>query len=51
MTLFIACLLIYHLNLDWWWYLIAAVLWGWRILLLDKIVRNNFANLVTELRK
>ena len=28
MTLFIACLLIYHLNIEWWWYLVAAAIWG-----------------------
>jgi hypothetical protein len=27
MTLFIACLLIYHYNLDWYWYAAAAALW------------------------
>ncbi len=28
MTLFIACLLIYMLQLHWAWYIGAAVLWG-----------------------
>lgn len=28
MTLFIACLLIYHLNMEWWWYPVAAAVWG-----------------------
>ena len=27
MTLFIACLLIYHFDMDWWWYAIAALIW------------------------
>ncbi len=28
MTLFIACLLIYHFNMAWWWYGIAAAIWA-----------------------
>jgi hypothetical protein len=28
MTLFIACLLIYHLNLDAWWYGIAVIFYA-----------------------
>lgn len=27
MDLLIACLLIYHLDLQWWWYAIASVVW------------------------
>lgn len=27
MTLLIACILIYHFNMAWWWYVIAAVVW------------------------
>jgi len=27
MTLFIACLLIYHFHMVWWWYVIAVVIW------------------------
>ena len=27
MTLFIACLLIYHLNMEWWWYGVAIAIW------------------------
>ena len=27
MTLFIAILLIYHFDMDWWWYAIAVVIW------------------------
>jgi hypothetical protein len=27
MTLFIACLLIYHYNMEWWWYGVAFGLW------------------------
>ncbi len=27
MSLFIACMLIYHLGLESWWYVIAALLW------------------------
>ena len=27
MTLLIACLLIYHYNMEWWWYAIGAVVW------------------------
>lgn len=27
MTLFIACLLIYHFNMPWGWYVAAFVLW------------------------
>ncbi len=28
MTMFIAGLLIYHFNMDWYWYGIAAALWA-----------------------
>jgi hypothetical protein len=28
MTLFIAGLLIYHYNMEWWWYGVAALIWG-----------------------
>ena len=28
MTLFIAVLLLYHMNADWWWYFIALAIWG-----------------------
>jgi hypothetical protein len=28
MTLFIACILIYHFGMAWWWYPIAAVIWA-----------------------
>lgn len=24
---FVACLLVYHSDMAWWWYLIAGVLW------------------------
>lgn len=27
MTLLIACLLIYHYDLAWWWYAVAGVIW------------------------
>jgi len=27
MTLFIACLLIYHFNMDFYWYAIAVAIW------------------------
>ena len=27
MTLLISCILIYHFNLAWWWYAIAAAVW------------------------
>lgn len=27
MTLFIASLLIYNFNMEWWWYGVAAVIW------------------------
>ena len=27
MTLLIACLLIYHFNMPWWWYAVAAMIW------------------------
>lgn len=27
MTLLIACFLIYHMNLDSWWYAVAVFLW------------------------
>lgn len=30
MTLFIACLLIYNFGMEWWWYGIAAAIWGIR---------------------
>ncbi len=28
MTLLIACLLIYHFDMAWWWYVVAAITWG-----------------------
>ena len=28
MTLFIACLLIYHYDMEWYWYLVAILLWA-----------------------
>lgn len=27
MNLLIACLLIHHMELQWWWYAIASALW------------------------
>ncbi len=27
MTLLIACLLIYHYGMEWWWYAIAGGVW------------------------
>ena len=27
MTLFIACLLIYHYDMEWYWYVVAVVIW------------------------
>lgn len=27
MTMFIACLLIYHYDMAWWWYGVAAAIW------------------------
>lgn len=27
MTLLVACLLIYHMDLSWWWYGITGVIW------------------------
>jgi len=27
MTLLIACLLIYHFDMEWWWYAIAGLVW------------------------
>jgi hypothetical protein len=27
MTLLIACLLIYHFGMEWWWYAIAGAVW------------------------
>jgi hypothetical protein len=31
MTLFIACLLIYHFSLPWWLYVIAVAIWALRV--------------------
>lgn len=31
MTLFIACLLIYHFGMGWEWYAIAAFVWFWHL--------------------
>lgn len=28
MTLFIACILIYHFDMGWGWYILAVVIWG-----------------------
>ena len=27
MALLIACILIYHFNMEWWWYAIATTTW------------------------
>ena len=32
MTLFIACILIHHFGMIWWWYLVATVVWAASIL-------------------
>ena len=31
MTLFIACILIYHFGMAWWWYPLAAAIWAVRV--------------------
>jgi len=41
MTLFIACLLIYHFNMEWWWYLLATIIWGCSILAWSKIIADE----------
>jgi hypothetical protein len=28
LTLLIACILIYHFNMQWWWYPLAAIIWA-----------------------
>ena len=33
MTLLIACLLIYHYNMPWWWYAVAGVVWMGHLML------------------
>ena len=35
MTLFIACLLIYHFNMEWWWYGVAAAIWLYQLYVLE----------------
>lgn len=37
MTLFIAGLLIYNFNMDWWWYGIAAGIWLYRAYALEDV--------------
>jgi hypothetical protein len=39
MTLFIACLLIYHFDMDWWWYGIAVATWIAGIAAQDQVSR------------
>jgi len=43
MTLLIACLLIYHLDLSPWWYGLATALWVFRAWAIDKTIRSNVA--------
>jgi hypothetical protein len=41
MTLFISWLLIFHIGLEWWWYLIALGLWAGKLVYLDITVKAN----------
>ena len=41
MTLFIACLLIYHFDMNWWWYLVAAAIWIGKWRALENAVQHN----------
>ncbi len=43
MTLFIACLLIYHYGMDWWWYVFAVIIWMPHIAIWDKFAKRKFA--------
>lgn len=40
MTLFIACLLVYHFDMSWWWYGIAAAIYVVQGLALDWTLRE-----------
>ena len=51
MTLIIACLLIYHLGLPWWTYLIAAALWGFGIHYSEGLFNQTQNNLVDWFNK
>lgn len=42
MTLFIAGLLIYNFNMDWWWYGIAMAIWGYKQYAFDDMIKRNF---------
>ena len=43
MTLLIACLLIYHYNMEWWWYAIAGAIWAGH-LFVNPVVLDLFDN-------
>jgi len=40
MTLFIACLLIYHYQMDWVWYGVAVVIFIGHLAVLSRVVRK-----------
>jgi len=41
MTLFIASLLIYHFNMPFWWYAIAAAIWGYKQYHMHESIKRN----------
>jgi hypothetical protein len=51
MTLLIACLLIYHMDLSGWWYAVAAGIWTVRWFLFDKALKSNVQAIVTMVRQ
>jgi hypothetical protein len=40
MTLFIACLLIYHYGVAWWWYGIATLVWLAHLALMSNLYKS-----------
>ncbi len=41
MSLFIACVLIYHFDMEWWWYAVAVVIYGGHLALLNRIGKRK----------
>lgn len=41
MTLLIASLLIYHYNMEWWWYGVALVIWIEQVTMYAELAGSN----------
>jgi len=41
MSLFIACVLIYHFEMEWWWYGVAVVIYAGHLALLNRIGKRR----------